>query len=270
MTAGAHDAVTLGCYALGVLDAHERRGVEQHLSWCGPCRAQIAEFGHIRTVLDGIPREALVEELMPDQLRFEQPGPMPSELVLQRALRQIRSEGATRSAIPTPRASPQGEVVAEPAAPGQHRRSRGPAYLVAAALVALALGGGAAAVYGFGSADGTQNAQPTDNITGDGPARTIVNSDSKTGVSMTADVTAIQGWVKVSVTVTGLPAGQNCQLVLVGKDGRREPVKGWISTEEHRLQGWRGDGNAGMPMGDIKSITVENDQGRRFVTAQLP
>src|SRR5687768_15772643 len=90
MTAGAHDAVTLGCYALGVLDAHESHGVEQHLMGCPTCRAQVADFRRLRTVLDELPREVFLPET---------DLPKPSDLVLQRALRQIRNEAS----IPAPR-----------------------------------------------------------------------------------------------------------------------------------------------------------------------
>jgi len=103
MTAGAHDAVTLGCYALGVLDAHESHGVEQHLLGCPSCRAQVADFHRIRMVLDEIPREAFLHELEADL-------PKPSDLVLQRTLRQIRNESVIpqqREADLRPRASPQ-------------------------------------------------------------------------------------------------------------------------------------------------------------------
>ncbi|TWP52046.1 hypothetical protein FKR81_10690 [Lentzea tibetensis] len=263
MTAGAHDSVTLGCYALGVLDAHERRGVEQHLSWCGQCRAQVADFSRVRSVLDGIPREALVEELRPAQ-----PLPMPSELVLQRALRQIRSEGATRGEIPAPRASPQSEVVEDDAAPGQHRRSRKSAYIAVAAVVAAMAFGAGAVVMGQTGTEKTPTAQPPSNVLQDGATRRLVNKDSKTGVDLVADVTNMQGWVKIQVQVAGLPAGQSCQLIVVGKDGRREVVKGWVSTEKARIEGWTGSGSASIPPADVTAVSIENEDGKRFVTAQ--
>src|SRR5690349_3374653 len=131
MTAGAHDAVTLGCYALGVLDAHESLGVEQHLRGCPSCRAQVADFHRIRTALDDVPREAFLHELEDDL-------PMPSDLVLQRTLRQIRQESAIpqqREAVPRLRASPP--PVEEPPAPQHARARRWPGYLAAAAVAAV-------------------------------------------------------------------------------------------------------------------------------------
>jgi hypothetical protein len=261
MTAGAHDAVTLGCYALGVLDARERHGVEQHLSWCGQCRAQVTDFSRVRAVLDAIPREALIEELRPSTEK-------PSELVLQRALRQVRSEGATRG-IPTPRASPPAEVVVEEeqSAPGQHRRSRKSAYLVAAAVVAAMGLGAGAVVWTTGSSEPPlaehQNVQEV------GSTQRLETKDSKTGVAIKADITNMKGWVKVQVQVAGMPAGQNCQLVVVSKDGSRENIKGWVSTEKSRTEGWTGGGNSSVLPSEFAGVSIEGEDGKRWVTVQV-
>ncbi|GLZ36006.1 membrane protein [Lentzea sp. NBRC 105346] len=258
MTAGAHDAVTLGCYALGVLDVHERRGVEQHLSWCAPCRAQVADFGRVRSVLDSIPREALIEEIQPS-------GEMPSELVLQRALRQIRSEGATRG-IPAQRASPatEEEEVAPP--PGQHRRGRAPTYLAAAAVVAAVAFGAGAVVVGLNSGPSeTTTAQPPGNVGTTGSSRELASTDSKTGVKIDGDVTYMDNWVRVAAAVSGLPADQKCRLIVVGKDGRREVVSSWMT----KAGTWHGGGSAAVPPAEVVAVSVESEEGKVFVTAKL-
>ncbi|RLK54019.1 zf-HC2 domain-containing protein [Actinokineospora cianjurensis] len=75
---------SLGAYVLGVLDDEERGLTEAHLRDCAPCRA---EAGAVRSMLD------LVGALPPEALLRTTPT---DDLVLQRALRQIRAEVAVR------------------------------------------------------------------------------------------------------------------------------------------------------------------------------
>src|SRR5688500_5625629 len=168
MTAGAHDAVTLGCYALGVLDAHESLGVEQHLRGCPSCRAEVADFHRIRRALDDMPREAFLHEREADL-------PKPSGLELPRALRRIRNDTSNpqpRAADPRPRASPRAveEELPEP----QHAKPRRwPVYLAAAAVAAVvAFGGGA--VYMQNQSPGTTVASSrTGEATADGGIKLV-------------------------------------------------------------------------------------------------
>jgi len=251
MTAGAHDAVTLGCYALGVLDAHESHGVEQHLLGCPSCRAQVADFHRIRMVLDEIPREAFLHELEADL-------PKPSDLLLQRTLRQIRNESVIpqqREADLRPRASPQPvEDFPEP----QHAKPRRwPGYLAAAAVAAVVAFGGAAVLM--------QNQTPGTNI-----ASTRTGEATTGGIKMVAEISpSSQDRYLVTADINGLPAAQKCKLVVVKADGSKTEAFAWTSTEKGRVEGSKVRGMVSVPPDQVKSISVENAEGKAFVVANL-
>lgn len=251
MTAGAHDAVTLGCYALGVLDTHESLGVEQHLRGCPSCRAQVADFHRIRMVLDEIPREAFLHELEADL-------PKPSDLVLQRTLRQIRNESVIpqpRVADPQPRASPQPvEDFPEP----QHAKPRRwPGYLAAAAVAAVVAFGGAAVLL--------QNQTPGTNI-----ATSRTGEATAGGIKMVAEIApSSQDRYMVTADINGLPAAQKCKLIVLKTDGSRTEAFAWTSTEKGRVEGAKVRGVVSVPPDQVKSVMVENAEGKAFVVANL-
>lgn len=255
MTAGAHDAVTLGCYALGVLDAHESLGVEQHLRGCPSCRAQVADFHRIRMVLDEIPREAFLHEL-----ELEADLPKPSDLVLQRTLRQIRNESVIpqpRAADPRPRASPSAveESLPEP----QHAKSRRwPGYLAAAAVAAVVAFGGAAVLM--------QNQSPGSSTT----ASPFTGEATTGGIRMVAEMTqSSQDRYLVKAEITGLPAAQKCKLVVIGVDGTKSEVDTWTSSEKAKVEGAKRSGIVSVSPDKVKSVVVENAEGKTFVAANL-
>jgi len=253
MTAGAHDAVTLGCYALGVLDAHESLGVEQHLRGCPSCRAQVADFHRIRMVLDEMPREAFLHEREADL-------PKPSELVLQRTLRQIRNESVIpqpRVADQRPRASPRAveEELPEP----QHAKPRRwPGYLAAAAVAAVVAFGAGAVLMQNQSAPSSTIAGPR---SGEGTAG---------GIRLVAEISpSSQDRYEVTAKISGLPAAQKCKLIVVGLDGKKVEAHEWTSTEKARVQGGTVTGMVSVSPDQVKSILVENAEGKPFVVANL-
>ena len=251
MTAGAHDAVTLGCYALGVLDAHESHGVEQHLRGCPSCRAQVADFHRIRTALDEVPREAFLHELDSDQ-------PKPSELVLQRALRQIRQESVIpqqRAADPQPRASPR--PVEEFPQPQHAKPRRWPGYLAAAAVAAVvAFGGGAVLMQ-----DRTPDTSISASRSGEGTSGAI---------KLVAEVApSSQDRYLVTAKIDGLPAAQKCKLVVIGADGKKAEAHVWTSSEKGRVEGVTVRGMVSVPLDQVKSVAIENGEGKAFVVANM-
>jgi hypothetical protein len=251
MTAGAHDAVTLGCYALGVLDAHESLGVEQHLRGCPSCRAQVADFHRIRKVLDEIPREAFLHEL-----ELEADLPKPSDLVLQRTLRQIRNESVVpqpRVAEPRPRASPR--AVEEPLPEPQHAKSRRwPGYLAAAAVAAVVAFGAGAVVM--------QNQAPGTSV-----ASTRSGEGTSGGIKLVAKIApSSQDRYLVSAQVAGLPAAQKCKLIVVGTDGTKAEAFVWTTSDKPMANV---QGMVSVSPDKVKSIAVENAEGKSFVVANL-
>jgi hypothetical protein len=56
--------------------------------------------------------------------------------------------------------------------------------------------------------------------------------DPQAGARLTVRVVPAAGWIRVNAAVTGIPDGEPCRLVVVGREGRREVPGGRLVTEE--------------------------------------
>jgi hypothetical protein len=223
---GVHDAEELGAHALGLLDAAQSRAVEEHLVGCAACRREWEELREMVHLLDDVPPEVFLE------------GPPDGDLMLQRTLRQVRSEAGSRG------------------------RRRGFALAAAAAVtVAAVLGGGV--LIGRTTAAPAVTAAPA-------PAAdaVILSGGGAPGVSMTATLTPATGWVRLTASVQGVPAGERCLLVVVARDGARHIAGGWLVPAGGWADGMTLDGSATVPLDEVAQVVVENEAGRRFATAQ--
>jgi hypothetical protein len=231
----AHHPQLLGAYVMDVLDPPERRAVEAHLAGCEPCQSEVAELEQVRDVLGELPPEALIQ------------GPPDADLVLARTLRRMRAE--TGSAV---------------------RRRRAAVAVAASIVLAGALGVGLA-VGRRSAPDGVPQAvapsasgQPTPNGTRTG---TVV--DPRTGTRLTVSVAPFAGWVRVSASVDGIPAGENCRLVVVTRGGARQSVAGWIVSEKGAVDGVNLDGSVVVAPADVAAVEVRNVTGRVFATVKV-
>ncbi|MFC0527402.1 anti-sigma factor family protein [Phytohabitans kaempferiae] len=236
MSAEAHDAQLLGAYVLDTLDPDERRDVDAHLAECGICRADVVELEAVKDVLEDIPPEALTH------------GPPDADLVLQRTLRQVRTEVTAAS-----------------------RRRWLPAVAAAAVLLAGALGAGVALGRGTAPEQAAQvppSAAPTVSPLPPG-TRVNTTADASSGVRMTARVVPAAGWVRVNASVIGIPAGEDCQLIVVSSTGEREIAAGWLVSEQGEHDGTNLDGSASVPPDDVVAIEVRNTAGETFVSVPV-
>src|SRR5262249_20335226 len=156
---------------------------------CATCRLELVELEAVRDVLDDVPPEALLH------------GPPDADLVLQRTLRRVRAERV---------------------AGVRQQRS----LVVAAALGVLAGAVGGRVAIGRGtSGPAIQSApQPPAATTPAAVPGARVGStvNPKTNVRLTASLIPAAGWVRVNASVHGIAAGENCRLLVVGRDGKRE------------------------------------------------
>lgn len=233
MTTQAHDARLIGAYVLNTMDPTERAEMVEHLSECAACRADLAELEAVRDTLGDIPPEALLH------------GPPDADLVLQRTLRQIRTE--------------------KTAAGGRRR-----VLTIAAATVGILGALSAGVVVGRSTSGGPGGvvALPTVTASTQAPPAGIRSAtvvDPHTNTWLTASVTPSTSWVRINASVTGIPAGQNCRLVVVGRDGSREIAAGWVVTEQGATDGTNLDGSAAIPPDDVVAVEVRNTDGKTFV-----
>lgn len=229
-----HGDELLGAYALGVLDDDQAREVERHVETCAECRVELDGLRAMRDELGEVPPEAFLDG-----------PPDGGDLLLQRTLWRMRTERSSGLL---------------------GRRALTAAAVVVA--VAIALGGGVVLGRGTGSTP-QQGALPAP-LPSSQP--TIVPGtkvmSGVQGVSrITATVTPAAGWVTVNASVTGIPAGQRCRIVVVAKNGDREVAGSWLVSDKAARNGTNLDGAALVAPDQVASIQVENFAGHTFVAA---
>jgi anti-sigma factor RsiW len=235
MTTAPHDTQLIGAYVLGTLDPDERRDIETHIASCAACRAELIELEAVKDVLDELPPEALLH------------GPPDADLVLQRTLRQMRSE-TTKT----------------------HRRGWTAVGAAAAIVLAGALAGGVAIGRGT-TPSGAPVAQPSVSAPAAVPGTRVGTTlDARTNTRITASVVPAAGWVRVNASVSGIPRGQNCRLIVVGRNNPQgEIAGGWIVSAAGEQNGTNLDGTAAIPPDEVVAIKVVNTAGETFVTLNL-
>ena len=198
-------------YLAGTLDEERSRLLERHLRTCTRCSAEVAEFAEFQRIVDSV-----LNEPPPD-----------GDLVLQRALRQIRAEAAAK-------------------------RRRRTALLGSAAAVVVAVAATTGALVGR-SADSPL-----------GPVRASA-TNATTGAALAVSFADTSGWSHFSAAVTGVPMGSQCELVLVGRDGRQTIAAGWkVNAAKSTV-----DVSALMDPADIASVHLETPDGAQLVTVNL-
>lgn len=215
----------LSAHVLGLLDPDEQTAVERHLEQCAQCRAEWEDLRAMTQTLDELPDEALLE------------GPPDSDLVLHRALREIRSERAA-----------------------EHRRRLWTRGIAAAVVGAALLGGGVVAGQALAP-------QPPPAVTQAAGARTMETTQGAVTAAVT--VTPANGWVRLAANVKGVPAGEHCRMVVVAKDGTEEIAGGWVVPAQGETNGVHLDGSAGVAPDQVRSVVVENTAGERYATLTL-
>ena len=239
MSTTQHDSEELTAYVLGVLGEQEVRAVDEHIASCDQCRDELAELREMEQALGEVPPEAFIDG-----------PPEGGDLLLQRTLRQARAERA-----------------------GRERRRYAAIGAVAAAAAGVLLYGGVL----IGQNDDSQAppvALPTASVS-TAPAGIKVGSavDPVTKAGMTVKVTPVgqtADWVRVNASVTGIPAGQRCHLVVVAKDGTKEIAGSWIvGADKGQGKPANLDGSAAVAPGDVASVLVENADGKKYVSASL-
>jgi anti-sigma factor RsiW len=218
----------LGAYVLGILDADEQVAVRDHLDGCEPCRRERDGLREMAAALGEIPPEALLDGPAPDGARL---------------LDRLRAEDRA----------------------GRRRRS----YRIAAAgsvVTVAALAG--AIVAGRVTAPGPRPAAPPvagPAVASSPPAGTRTGTATGPGTRMTVLLQPAAGWVRVRVTVDGVPAGEMCRLVAVAADGGRQQAASWLAGSGPVTV----DGSALMAPARVSAVQAETYAGRILVVVPL-
>jgi anti-sigma factor RsiW len=228
-----HGTDQLGAYALGVLDDDEWATVHAHVEGCETCRREVGELRATEELLGEVPPEAFLDG-----------PPHGGDLLLRRTLDQVRQEGDRRD------------------------RRRRLLWTLAAALVAIAaLGGGALA--GRTTAPVPVAARPALSATSPVPAVSGAAANAATGASMTVVVRPAAGWVRLNATAGGIPAGEQCRMYVVARDGARQLAGSWLVSPAGATAGTMVDGSALVAPADVAAVEVETYAGRPLIRVDL-
>ncbi|GAA1313981.1 anti-sigma factor family protein [Pseudonocardia xinjiangensis] len=231
------DHVDIDGYIVGGLDPDTARAVELHLAGCADCRDEVHSLREVQELLASVPVEAFLEG-----------PPDDADLLLQRTLRQMRTDVSGTTGRRTRWAAAAGVVAA------------------AAALCVGVLVGRTMADVPQVLADGPTPTSASPQVPG---TRFASAQDPTTGARLTVRMVPAAGWVRVNAAVTGIPAGQACQLIVVGRDGQRQTAGSWLVSSSTAAQGVTLDGTVLLDPAAVTQVLVQNTSGHRFVTANV-
>ncbi|NMO51620.1 anti-sigma factor [Actinoplanes sp. TBRC 11911] len=228
-----NDHVDMAGYVMDMLTPEEKQRADEHLTTCTACREEIESLREWSAALDDVP-EAMLLDGPPDD----------ADLLLQRTLRQVRQESAGR----------------------RHRRLA-LVTSIAAAVVAVAVVGGALVGRTTAPSSTPQAAPPAASV----PAaeRSASGVSATTGARMTVSVVPATGWVRVSATVGGIPAGERCKLEVVGKDGAAVLAGSWLVSPAGEANGTPLNGSALIDPAQVASVRVVNTGGKEFINVPV-
>lgn len=228
-----NDHVDMAGYVMEMLTPEEKQRADEHLAVCADCRGEIDSLREWSAALAEVPEPMLLDG-----------PPEDADLLLQRTLRQVRTESAGR----------------------RHRRLA----LVtsaAAAVIAVAIGGGV--VVGRDTAPTQSGALPTASASLPAGTRTATGTDAVTGARMTVSVLPAAGWVRVNATVAGIPAGEKCKLEVIGRDGTAILAGSWLVSATGEANGTPLNGSALIDPAEVTAVRVVNTAGKQFVNVTV-
>jgi len=227
------DHVDIAGYLVDMLTPEERQRADAHIATCAECRDEIESMQQWSSALRDVP----------DVMLLDGP-PEGADLLLQRTLRQVRTETS-------------------------HKRQRRSGVLVAAAaaVIVAAIGGGV--LIGRDSASTRPLAEPSATVSAPAGTRTVTATSAATGARMVVTVTPAAGWVRVSASVGGIPAGQKCRLEVVDRAGTAILAGGWLVSAAGEAGGTTINGSALVDPAQVASVRVVNTSGKEFVDAAI-
>lgn len=239
--------LALGALVLGALAPAEREQVERHVSACERCRAELAELAPLPGMLN------LVR--LDDIPTSDEEDLQPSPRLLDSLLAAAADERSPAPSTPAP------DVAARAGAHGRHRgatrppRRRDPSGPSRRSTWLLGAGAAAAAVVvavivwvvGAGSSNDPDRADVTASAT-----------DPATSVSATVELAPVGDGTDVKVTISGVPAGADCDLVVVSTDGDDDVAASWTASYAGSASV---TGHVRFDADDIERLDVTTDDG---------
>jgi predicted anti-sigma-YlaC factor YlaD len=231
----------LGGYSLGILDAEEKRAVDDHVANCAECRVELTEVNEATELLALLP-SAEANRLFAEDAEPIPTVPLSDDLVLRRTLRAVRAE---RNSARVRRLS-----------------------LVAAGVAILV---GASVASGYVVGDQSTESPP---VASAPPAaspggRLVTATDPTTGVAASVNLVPAGNWMRFAVKVKGVKAGERCKIIAISKDGKEQVAGSWVIGQKPPPVNAPGvPGSAAIAPADLAAVAVETEAGRRLVTVR--
>jgi predicted anti-sigma-YlaC factor YlaD len=224
----------LGVYVLGKADPDDRAVVEEHLTGCARCREELAELEGLPTLL------ALVPAVEAARTPVTRPG-MPSG---------DATHDTSREPVQT---SPDQLRRLLAAAAETRSRRRWVTLAAAAGLLVLVAGVGGLAV-----ATRQQPAQAPPVA-----VATWVATDSGTGTHATVELAPRPSGTAIDLSLSGVPAGTRCSLVVTDVDGAATSAASWEADYAGTATV---TGFTATPVGQIRHLAIVTSTGRTLAT----
>jgi hypothetical protein len=75
--------------------------------------------------------------------------------------------------------------------------------------------------------------------------------------------------VRVNASVSGIPAGERCRLIVVSRTGEWESAASWLVSPDGEQTGTNLDGAALIAPEDVTAVEVHTVDGRRLVSTMV-
>ncbi|TDD14649.1 anti-sigma factor family protein [Nonomuraea diastatica] len=247
--------LAMGAHALGALDPDEALEIDDHLATCEACGAELVEFEGVASFLGKVserdvelvssPPRQVLDRLLNDRARRNRRGRVLMAVAASAAVLVVG--GTVWTTVNT--TSHEGSAAA-PAAANSSQSSQEKAEAEPRAEL-------------YSDSKPSASTAPVPKPTERAVAgREFAGGNTTMGYRATVTAFPGDGGTELSVSVDGVPAGTTARLVVVSRDGRRDPAGSWdVRYQDNAVF----KSTTSLPMGDIARFELVDEKGKALV-----
>ncbi|TDC99204.1 zf-HC2 domain-containing protein [Nonomuraea deserti] len=243
--------LSMGAHALGALEPDEALEIDDHLATCEACGAELVEFEGVASFLGKVserdvelvssPPRQVLDRLLNDRARRNRRG---------RVLMAVAASAAALvvggTVWTTVNTASHEDSAAAPAVAGSSRSDQEK---------------GKPELYSDSKPSASRAPVPKASeraVTG----RQFPGENTAEGYRATVTAVPGDGGTELSVSVDGVPAGTTARLVVVARDGRRDPAGSWDVRYQDKAVF---KSTTSLPMGDIARFELVDEKDKALV-----
>ncbi|NRQ33140.1 zf-HC2 domain-containing protein [Nonomuraea sp. NN258] len=272
MTTCEEVRLALGAHALGALDEDEAREIDDHLATCEVCGAELLDLSGVASFLGKVserdvelvasPPRQVLDRLLDDRARRRRRGRLLMAVAASAVVlvgggavwTSTQGGGAGESAAPAAQAPASARSAPAQLYDGPQSDAEEPR-----------------AAFGEPSASATESAG--DMTLAEASGREYPGKNAAKGYAATVTVIPAERGTMLNVSLSGVPAGTSCELVVVTGDGKRDSVKRWtIDSEPYRTKATSKpvfSSRTKWPMHEIVKVEVLDAAGTLLVAVPV-